>query len=314
MSYIRQTFSSNQVFTDANASQIESNIRDHIHGVDGVGPSGISWAVASATASFAVVNSMATLNYQLSGDITATFAAAATLGQSFGIGMTNIGSGRVVLAAATGQFIGTSSIFALTPGANVSVWSDGAKLHLFGQTTGQFLLYKDISVNSRALSAPIQLPFINDFDHFILKIGPSQINSHASNNTRIVMQLSVDSGVSFITSAYEMIFNNQTVSAASSGLVVFSSTLFAGIGSPQVFSCEFKFTKGPWLSGSQSTFMSWSQSGVRANSNSSFVSLMSSFATTSATALLANSVNSFRLLGSTTAFFANRVISIWGVR
>lgn len=315
MAYLKQNFVSGQVFTEANADQIESNIRDHQHGIGGVGASGLSWIVASANAAFTVVNSMANTNWQCSSSFQITFDAAASLGKAFGAGFTNIGSGRVVLAAAAGQMIGPSSLFILTPTENINVWSDGSKLQLFGHTKGDFLIHRELSTTSRAVSnVLIQMPWINDFSQFKIALLPSQVASHSTIGSRIVMQFSVNSGTGFLTSAYSFAFDNDVTANPGSGMVLVNGTGFAGIGSPQVVSGEYTLTKGAWLSGSQSAFTMFGNNVTRANSNADYSRNVSMFATTSAQALLANSVNSFRLLGDTTAYFSNFEMVIWGVR
>jgi hypothetical protein len=222
MAYVYQSFSSGQVFTKANAQQIEDNIRDHVHGANGIGAAGVSFNPGSATNNFTVTQAYAANNMDLSGEFTVSFNSAGTLGQSFGAGFTNIGSQRIVLQAAAGQFIGVSSIFILTPGEFIGIGSDGSKLKTLGNTTGRFLLHNQINTSSAALNRTINFPWFADFKNFEIQLDLSVVSLTATTSLAI-LQWSPDSGTNFATAGYHEYTTAGGVSTTRGGVVLFGN-------------------------------------------------------------------------------------------
>lgn len=203
MAYAYQTFTSGAVFTKAQAQQIEDNIRDHRHGVDGVGASGASWAVSSVAASQGIASTDAGTLFKCYGDLSLTFATAGTLGTSFGAAFVNAGSGRVALTAASGQWIHNNSVYALCPGEGVVVQSDGTELIVVG---GQdhAKLARVVTTTSVA-TVEILKCFPGDFMFYELLVLP---NLEAAG--LVQMRVSTDSGSSYVSAGYANTTGGQT--------------------------------------------------------------------------------------------------------
>lgn len=203
MAYTYQTFGSGAVFTKSQAQQIEDNIRDHRHGVDGVGASGASWAVSSTAASQAIASTDAGKLFKCYGDLTLTFATAGTLGSAFGAAFINAGSGRVALTAASGQWIHNNSVYALCPGEGVVVQSDATELMVVG---GQdhAKLARVVTTTSVA-TIEILKCFPGDFQWYELIVYP---NLEAAG--LVQMRVSTDSGSSYISAGYANTTGAQT--------------------------------------------------------------------------------------------------------
>jgi hypothetical protein len=195
MAYQYQSFGSGAVFTGAQAQQIEDNIRDHRHGVDGVGPSGAAWAASSKASAFSVVSTDAGTLFKCYGDYAVQFAAAATLGTAFGAAFKNVGSGRIQLNAASGQFIDNNSYYALCPGEGVSVTSDGTELTVIGGQDHAKLCR--VTLPGSAAAIDILKCFPGDFHAYELV---AFVNQTAASILQ--MRVSVDSGSTFISGGY----------------------------------------------------------------------------------------------------------------
>lgn len=203
MAYQYQSFGSGQVFSAAEAQQIEDNIRDHRHGVDGVGPSGAAWAASSKASAFAVASTDAGTLFKCYGDYAVQFAAAATLGTAFGAAFKNVGSGRIQLNAASGQFIDNHSYYALCPGEGVSVTSDGTELTVIGGQDN-VKLCRVVTTGSTA-SFELLKCFPGDFMWYELVVFPNM-----NGNGLLQMQVSSDSGSSYIAAGYANTTGAQT--------------------------------------------------------------------------------------------------------
>lgn len=201
MAYAFQTFTSGQVLTKGQEQQTEDNVRDHIHGQLGVGPAGLNWAVSSATGAVSAVSSMSGQLWELAGDFTVSFAAAATLGTGFAQTFVNIGSGRILLSPNGSQLIDETSFFVLTPKASINVLSDGANLKLFGQTRGWFPLWSiDVAQAGGSLQFVIcDKMFPGDFKMYQFRVDDVIISSAVSVFKAFVSE---DSGSTFTTAGY----------------------------------------------------------------------------------------------------------------
>lgn len=196
MSYSLQTFSSGQVFTSGQAQQIEFNIRDHRHGVDGVGISGASFEVTSKGAAFSVASTDGGKMYTCYGDYQVDFATAGTLGANHATAFKNVGSGRIVLAAAVGGYIEGSSYFCLTPGETVIAQSGGDQIHLTGNVHGPARLARILLTSSMA-QIDLTRMYPGDFARYELLLKP-QLNSLGV----VMLRYSVDSGSTFVSANY----------------------------------------------------------------------------------------------------------------
>lgn len=204
MSYQYQTFSSGQIFTGAQAQQIEDNIRDHVHGKDGVGASGASWAATSKGAAFSITSSDAGTLFKCWGDFAVTCPAAATLGGVFGAGFVNCGSGRISINAASGQWINGNSCYALTPGEGIVLTSDTIELEVIGGRDRACLARYVQTVNSLAF-VPLTTLFPGDFTRYMLYIQPN-----TQTGGLIQMQVSMDSGSNYMSTNYANTTGAQT--------------------------------------------------------------------------------------------------------
>jgi hypothetical protein len=194
MAYQYQSFGSGAVFTGAQAQQIEDNIRDHRHGVDGVGASGAAWTSSSKGAAFSIVSTDAGTLFKCWGDFAVTCPAAATLGSAFGVAFVNCGSQRVVINAASGQFVANNSCYALTPGEGVVLTSDGIELDIVG---GRDRACVSRIFTTGSLAVVDCKIFGGDFSLYRAILMP---NGNGAGLYQ--MQVSIDSGASFIASNY----------------------------------------------------------------------------------------------------------------
>lgn len=320
MSYSFQSFASGQIFTAAQANQIEESIASHRHGILSVGISGLSWAVGSLETGVTITQRDNLKNYAVTENITIGFNPVAVLGSTFGVGFTNIGSGRVVLAAAAGEFIGPSSQFVLTPGSNISVHGGATQLSLFGHTTGEFLLFADEQVGSKAVTQTIPFPWMCDFNAFRFKIGPTLVTSAATNPVpAILLQWSVDSGSSFIETGYELCGGGNPADPAVYSNVESGAYFAAPIAAtavtsgPLLYDVEGSFYRAS--AGSAFMIVHNTRTYVRSNGNEfQNRDFMTIFGASSPGIIQANSVNAFKILGSSNAYTEQRDITIWGVR
>ncbi|NJM10625.1 MAG: hypothetical protein HC889_00730 [Synechococcaceae cyanobacterium SM1_2_3] len=195
MTYSYQSFSSGNILTNGQAQQIEDNVRDHVHGYDGVGASGVSWDVSSAGSAFTVNATDAAKLFKCYGDFEIAFQAAATLGGNFGAGFVNMGSGRVILSAAAGGYIHQHSYYALTPGEGVSVHSDNSDLMVMGGQN-HARIYRQVAAGSLA-QIDVKAMWAGDFERYELHVKASQ-----SATGLITLLTSVNSGSSYLSSGY----------------------------------------------------------------------------------------------------------------
>jgi hypothetical protein len=235
MAYAYQTFNSGAVFTASQAQQIEDNIRDHRHGVDGVGASGASWAVSSVAASQAIASTDAGKLFKCYGDLALTFATAGTLGTSFGAAFVNVGSGRIALTAASGQWIHNNSVYALCPGEGVVVQSDGTELIVVGGQDNAKLA-RVVTVTSTA-TVEILKCFPNDFLWYEVRAAPN-----LEGIGLVQMRVSTDSGSSYISAGYANTTGGQTAegnltldNAASRQVRFMQCEFHNGIGVESIF-------------------------------------------------------------------------------
>lgn len=203
MSYQYQTFSSGQIFTGAQAQQIEDNIRDHVHGKDGVGASGASWATTSKGAAFTLTSADAGTLFKCWGDFAVTCPAAATLGGVFGAAFTNVGSGRVAINAASGQWIAGNSCYVLTPGEGVVLVSDTIYLDVVGGRDRACLARY---VQTASSLAQFDIRFAGEAFNYIRVLLIPSTQTGGLNQ----MQVSIDSGQNFIAANYSNSTGAQT--------------------------------------------------------------------------------------------------------
>lgn len=318
MAYIYQTFSSGQVFTKGQAQQIEDNIRDHIHGANGLGAAGMSFNPSSATSTFTVTQTNAAQNIDLSGSFQVDFNSAATLGTSFGAGFTNIGSGRIVLAAAAGQFIGTSSIFILTPGEFIGIGSDGAKLKTFGKVTGEFLLHNETFTASTAFIRTTQFPWFTDFNEFRMQIDVSVSSLIVSAASVAVIQWSNTSGTNFATTGYTEYSPSLGTLVTTRAGVILSTLTGASPGVLQDISTGVTFRRGTAsVPSSQAMLIAVVDNFTRSAlvTDVTYLTAHTMLGNTGSASSIAISPNAFRLhTGLSGAYITNGSIRIWGKR
>jgi hypothetical protein len=199
MAYSYQTFSSGQVFTSGQAQQIEDNIRDHRHGADGVGVSGAAWEVVSKGAAFSVTSADAGKLFACYGDFQIDFAAAATLGSNFACAIKNIGSGRIVAAAAVGGYIEGNSYFAVTPGEMYVPQSTGSQLHMAAGNVHGPVRLAHVSLEQGSLAQiDITKCYPGDFTMYEMRIS----NVLVSSTNILLGRISTNSGSSYIATGY----------------------------------------------------------------------------------------------------------------
>ena len=203
MAYQYQTFGSGQIFTSAQAQQMEDNVRDHRHGVDGVGASGASWPTTSKGAAFSLLSTDAATLFKCWGDFAVTCPAASTLGTQFGAAFVNAGSGRVVINAASGQWVAGNSGYVLTPGEGIILTSDGIELDVVGGRDRACLARIVQTVNSLA---QFDMRFCGESFNFIRILLMPSTQSAGLNQ----MQVSVDSGQNFQAANYSNSTGAQT--------------------------------------------------------------------------------------------------------
>lgn len=202
MAYAYQTFSSGQIFTAAQAQQIEDNIRDHQHGLNGVVAAGAAWTTVSKGAAFSIGSTDAGTLFKCWGDFNVDFAAAATLGANFGAAFVNAGSGRIQLTASSTQWIASNSVYALTPGEGVIVTSDGIELDVVGGTNRARLVHYRQTETSLAV-IPVTRLYWGDFAFYTLQVQPY----FTGTATNVGFRISTDSGSSYLTSGYGTSYN-----------------------------------------------------------------------------------------------------------
>lgn len=217
MAYSFQTFVASSVLTSAQMNQVEVNIRDHVHGADGVGPVGLSWIRESKSAGFTVAGSDAGKIFDCTGDFTIDFASAATLGDGFAVSVKNVASGRIMLAPFGTQTIDATSYFVVTPLEAINVYSDAANLSTFGHTKGWVKLWER-SVTSSIANVTIDKMFPNDFSLYMLKI--SGLTDTGVSQT--LLRVSVDSGSTFISTNYSNTVSG--TSAVSNAVILWHDT------------------------------------------------------------------------------------------
>lgn len=206
MTYAYQTFSSGQVLTGGQAQQIEDNVRDHVHGKDGVGATGIAFQVSSRGAAFSVVSTDAGKLIQCYGDFPITFPTAGSLGGSFGSTFKNCGSGRVALNAASGQYIEGNSCYALAPGEQVTAQVDVQnQLQLIGAQHGIVRLARFIQGVSSFGDIELKHCYPEDFQRYHIRARPVMNASGIFNCT-----ISLDSGSSYLASGYSTSMGGET--------------------------------------------------------------------------------------------------------
>ena len=197
MTYSYQTVSSGQVLTAAIYQQTEDNIRDHFHGRAGVGVVGLGYNVSSKGGSFSVAAADHGTLFLAGGDFDISMAAAGSLGATFGCGIKNIGSGRLAIKPNGSQLIDATSYFVLTPGEMVNIYSDGIGLGTFGSSFGPKLLWDTGPITS-LVNIDVLSCYPNDFAYY--ELVAQQLVVNANNQVRI--QVSVDSGSSFLSASY----------------------------------------------------------------------------------------------------------------
>lgn len=199
MAYAYQTFSSGQIFTASQAQQIEDNIRDHRHGLNGVAAAGAAWTTVSKGATFSIASTDAGTLFKCWGDFNIDFATAATLGANFGAAFVNAGSGRVALVANSNQWINGNSLYSLTPGEGVIVTSDGTELDVLGGLNRARLFYYEQTATSLA-TIPVTRLYPGEFHHYVMNIQPILTTPGDGSNTGF--RISTNSGSSYQTANY----------------------------------------------------------------------------------------------------------------
>lgn len=227
MAYSYQTFNSGQVLTGGQAQQMEDNVRDHVHGKDGVVAAGASWQVTSRGSALTVASTDVGKLYECYGDFTVTFPTAGSLGGSFATAFKNMGSGRIALTAASGQWIEGNSLYALTPGESVIAQSDNSNLMLVGAQHGFVRLMRVLVGVSSVENIDLTHLYPGDFAHYSVMCKLNQAASAVPSIT-----VSNDSGSSFLASGY-----TTTMGAETNGFRI----LDAAANSTQGYS-EFVFT------------------------------------------------------------------------
>lgn len=225
MAYTYQSFTSGQIFTGAQAQQIEDNIRDHVHGLGGVVAAGASWVTTSTAVAFSIASTDAGKLFKCFGDYSVSFAAAATLGANFGAAFVNCGSGRVQLTAVSGQFIHQHSYYALAPGEGVIVSSDGTELEVVGASDRVRL--QRVTLAGSAANITLDRLYPDDFRGYEI-VG----SFHQTATGEVTFRVSVDSGGSYLATGYSDSSGNTTLLTLRNG----------GTSSAQMIWANTKFT------------------------------------------------------------------------
>lgn len=292
MAYSYQTFTNSQVFTSAQAQQIEVNIRDHVHGANGVTGAGLTWIYDSKTAAFTIAASDAGKLFNVAGDFDVSFISAVTLGQNWACTFKNTGSGRVAIKPFGSQTIDGSSLYALTPNEGINVWSDGANLNTFGHTNGAFKLFEEYYPGSRG-NVDIKKIWPGDFKYYELYIS----DCLKSANDRIWLRVSVDSASTFEATLYDNIAGGGGSTA---------SALTGNCQSNQAFYVKTTFTSPNSTHGQ--TF--WSEF-IRKSTGTTLAA--DAQAILSAWMVSSVAINALRVLPESGRFDSIRV-SLWGFR
>jgi len=286
MAYTYQTFGSGAVFTKSQAQQIEDNIRDHRHGVDGVGASGASWQVSSTAASQAIASTDAGKMFKCYGDLNLTFATAGTLGLSFGAAFVNAGSGRVALTAASGQWIHNNSVYALCPGEGVVVQSDGTELIVVGGQDSAKLC-RVVTTGSVA-NIELLKCFPDDFMYYEMIAYP---NLNAAGLFQ--MQLSATSGSSYATAGYA----NTTGGQTTVGNLTLTNT-----NSRAIVLSKVEFNNSSHVSSVRNVFHAYSLHGTINTDDNRFY-----------TTSLLGLVNAIKLINDGGGFNAGSIVELYGI-
>lgn len=288
MAYSYQTFTSLAVFTSAQAQQIEDNIRDHRHGVDGVGPAGASWLTTSQAIAFNLASTDAGKLYKCYGDFSVECAAAATLGTAFGVAFSNVGSGRIQINAASGQYINNHSYYALCPGEGIVITSDGIELTTIGGQDNAKL--GRVVVTASTASVDFLKCFPNDFTQYELFIQPNQTAASI-----LQVRVSVDSGSNFIQAGYA----NGTGAQTQEGNLSLTNS-----NSKQLVYVRMSFSNGDNIRSIQNAYTTFAlrRTGTTIATDTNY------FMTTSALGL----INAFRILPDTGGLTVGTTIELYG--
>jgi hypothetical protein len=285
MAYAYQTFGSGQVFTAAQAQQIEDNIRDHQHGVDGVGPSGAAWTTQSVNAAFGLASTDAGKLYKCYGDFPISAAAAATLGAGFGAAFKNVGSGRIQLNATSGQFIDNHSYYAICPGEGIILTSDGIELTVVGGQDAAKLC-RVVTTGSIAAIELLKC-FPGDFMWYNLVVFPNM------NGTGLLqMQVSSDSGSSYLAAGY----GNTTGGQTTVGNLTLTNT-----NSRQIRFSTVEFGNNPHMNSIANVFHAYSIHGTINTDDNRFY-----------TTSLRGMVNAIKLINDGGGFLDGAIAELYG--
>jgi hypothetical protein len=235
MPYAYQSFTSGQVLTGAQMQQVEDNIRDHKHGLAGVGVVGLGYNVSSKGGAFSVAAADHGTLFLAAGDFDISMGAAGSLGATFGAGFKNIGSGRIAIKPNGSQLIDASSYFVLAPGEMVNVYSDAIGLGTFGNSLGPKQLWDTGNIVSLT-NVDITRLYPGDFGKYELTIEQMTVTA----NCEIRVLVSQDSGSSFIAAGYsdettaDTTFGVLTPSAIGSVQFVYGQIEFANRWAPTI--------------------------------------------------------------------------------
>jgi hypothetical protein len=155
MAYAFQIFSFEQVLTSAQMNQVEVNVRDHVHGLNSVVKTGLSWPRSPQSAGFGLgVDDVGGL-FELSGSFTITFSAAATLGNGWAVTLYNTDSGAITLDPNGAETIDGSSTFTMKNGDSLVVYSDGANLQVIFLSRFGNIRQDDLSTATQDVSTTL---------------------------------------------------------------------------------------------------------------------------------------------------------------
>jgi len=197
LAYAFQTFSFEQVLTSAQMSQVEVNVRDHIHGRDSVSKTGISWPRTTKTANFtAVAADIGELFECTTNSFIVNFAAAATLGVGWAVTIANTGSGTITLDPNGAETIDGVATIGMGGGSTLTVWSNGTNLYTYASGGGAHELLER-QVPSAVASVDLTEGIFANYDAIVV----DYILRPATNGVRLYARLSDDGGSTWESTA-----------------------------------------------------------------------------------------------------------------
>lgn len=193
MAYSLQNFTLNQVLTAAQMNQVEESIRDHTHGRDGVGGSGVSWNYSTQSAGFSATQADSGKHFLVSpipyssGTLVVDINAIASLGVGWSATFTNVGSRGCVLLDPSGtEKINSRSEFCIGLGETVVVHSDGTSLRTFGNP-GMKLIHTEVGSSGGTTTQHLTVSYNvawDSFEFLRVKYGYKSTTTDGSDSYR----------------------------------------------------------------------------------------------------------------------------------